>query len=303
MGYTTTDFLSSVKRLATMAQASTQTFTNQQLYTLADNEIANALFVLLTRTMQEYAVMVKDYPVTVGKSKYRIPPRAWGSHLRDVKYVDAQGNEIQILQVYPDQAQNQQVQQAAQPVQYTVQSNSIIVWPTPNVAQGYIRMRYYIRPNRLINVQDAGVIAAIDGQELEVTGPAGWASSERFDALKSSPGFEHVLVDVTPTGFVFDGVSTYTLTFASGVDLTELEVGDYFCRAEETPVPQLPADMHPTLYQRVVVKIQELQGDAQARANAQEELILLQANLKDMHAPRVDSTRIVIPPYLRNHLV
>src|SRR5687767_12360485 len=100
MGYTTTDFLSSVKRLATMAQASTQTFTNQQLYTLADNEIANALFVLLTRTMQEYAVMVKDYPITVGKSKYRIPPRAWGSHLRDVKYVDAQGNEIQILQVY-----------------------------------------------------------------------------------------------------------------------------------------------------------------------------------------------------------
>lgn len=303
MDYTTTGFLRAVKRLTTMPGASAQTFTNQQLYDIADREIASALFPMLNRLMQEFGVYVHDFPIQVGKAKYRIPARAWGSKLRDIKYVDVAGNEVLLRQVFPDEARNHQLQQATQPIQYTIQANSIILWPTPDSDVGHIRMRYYVRPNSLVDVSKAGTIVSIAAQTLEVTGPVGWAAEDGFDALKATPGFEHVLLDVVPTAFSFDGVGTYTITVGPDVDLSELEVGDYWCIAGETPVPQLPADMHPTLYQRVAARVQELQGDSQAMANANGQLALLEENLKVLHAPRVESARFVLNQYWLDNVV
>lgn len=295
--------LSSIKRRATMANASSRTFTDAQLLTLADEEIAGNLLSLLTKYREEYGVFVQDVNVVAGKQRYRLPSRSWMGKLRDIKWVDESGKEWFLARLEPDMAINNQNDQAQYPTGYYIESNSLVLRPAPNASSGKLRMRYYIRPNNLVALSAVSTVASVVGQVVTVvSAPTTFTGVQRYDFLRSTPGFEHILIDLQPTTFTNVGAGSYELTFADGVDLTEIEVGDYCCLAEQTPAPQLPADMHPLLYQRVVCKVQELQGDASARAAAIQELQLFEQRLAAM-VPRVESAKQIIQPYLRDWLI
>lgn len=286
-----------------MALASSKTFTDAQILTLADEEITGNLMSVLTRFMEEYGVYTQDLDIVPGKAKYRFPYRAWMSKMRDIKYVDASGKEWFLARLEPDLAINNQNDQGQYPSGYTIESNSIILKPAPNAGVGKIRMRYYIRPNQLVAPAATGLVESIAGNTVTVgSAPGTFTGAINYDFIRSTPGFEHVFVDVKPTVFSSLGAGVYELTFDPSVDLSQLEVGDYCCIAGQSPAPQLPADMHTFLYQRVVCKIQELQGDAQARMAALQEQQMLEDHLKSM-VPRVDSAKQIVQPYLRDHLI
>ena len=75
-----------------------------------------------------------------------------------------------------------------------------------------------------------------------------------------------------------------------------MTAGDYVCAEGESPVVQLPVELHPLLVQRVVMKVLEANGGKQFdRAKA-----VCDEMLKDVHsmlAPRSEGS----PRYLINY--
>lgn len=129
-----------------------------------------------------------------------------------------------------------------------------------------LRMQYFLRPNRVVPVDQCGTITAIDTNTNEVTidadtMPAGdglFTTSDTYDLIRGTPGFETLAMDQTVTSI--SGVDLNVFTFAD--DLPEgLAIGDFMCFAGESPVAQIPVELQPLLTQRLVVKVLEALGD------------------------------------------
>ena len=65
-------------------------------------------------------------------------------------------------------------------------------------------------------------------------------------------------------------------------------VGDYITKAEETIIPQLPAELRPILAQRTAVKLLEALGDTEGMRNAQQELERMEFNVMSLIDNRVE---------------
>jgi len=304
MSYTTTDLIANVKRRATMANASAATFTDADILMLATDALQAEVTPIVMRYMEEYSVATIDYDISGQKAVYRFPSRSVGAKLRDVKWVDINGREWFLARLEPDLPENQQLERATQPAGYIIQSNSLQLYPLPMSTVGKLRIRYYIRPNKLVSVAATGVVEEVNGQVVTVgSAPTTFTGARTYDVIKSTSGFEHALVGAKPTVFTTVGPGSYEMTFDSGVDLSAVEVGDYVNLAEESCVPQLPADAHKFLYQLTAAKVLELQGDAQAVTISRDALNRLESNLPTMMAPRVDSAKLTIRPYMRDWLL
>ncbi len=94
--------------------------------------------------------------------------------------------------------------------------------------------------------------------------------------VPGTPNFQSLALDQTGTfvGSVF--------TFDEGIP-AGIAVGDYLCTAGETPIPQMPTEIHTVLAQRVAEKLTE---------NGSPRLPAIQAGLKQA---RDDATVLLSP--------
>jgi hypothetical protein len=262
MGWTTADLLESIKNRAAVPEDQTN-FPDSTLLTIADEETRSLLMPSILKYREEWMTYGYNHSLTASQSAYRLPYRAFGGKLRLLYYQDTQGNKAFPVRITPERMQEFSGNHTTSgyPTHYYMQHGSVVVEPTPTVTSGTLVMTYYRRPSELVATTAVATITAINTGTGVVTlsgVPASWVSSTialvPYDFVRAKPEFDALAIDQTPTA---SGSST-TLTFSSLP--TDLAVGDYVALAGKTPIPQVPADLHPILAQLVANRVLESLG-------------------------------------------
>ena len=276
--------ISDIQTGAMLPTASSLTFSTTQLLRMADRELQSGVVPLMMSVREEYFVTYLQQAIqtNVALQQIRLPYRAIGQKVRQMNLVpDALGDYWPIPQLSVDDRESNLAG-------YWVEGN--LVWlfnPMGNWVAPTIELVYYLRPNRLVSPSTAvGVITAVNGTTFQLTvaaAPATFTSTALYDVVRARPGYDCLMMDAAAT------VAGNVLTFNSLEN--EIAVGDYVCLAEESPVAQIPPEMHPVLAQRVIVKVLEAVGDTQGMQAAQSKLAELQESALTLITPRNDGSQ------------
>ena len=202
-----------------------------------------------------------------GTASYRMPTRSVGGALRDVVWVDSGGTpQLPPLRQLSSDEPEAIMAQEGTPYAYYLRNYHVVLVPTPNVS-GTLRMPYYARPNRLVPVASAAPILTVEalptGVRVTVASTAtslSFVSAERLDVVRATPAFETCVVNspnVNPDNP--GGGDPITFDFTQEGDTAE--VGDYLCLPGESPVPQVPVELHGLLAARTSRRLLKAVGD------------------------------------------
>lgn len=277
MSYTTDFLIASIKRKAA-TPTSQSLFSESDFLAMANEEMDINLVPEILSVREEYFSAEQDVTVVAGQTLYPLPDRAIGQKLRDVQLIS--GTSITSLpRLYEEDRESTTEQRSG----FYLRNNSIILSPTPTNSSDVLRLVHYRRPNRLVPLSEVGRIISIDrlNNQIEVaTIPTTFTTDTLVDFIKAKNGFDWLAIDQSIVG-----VSGSTVTFSSLP--SDLVVGDFMCLAEESPVPQIPSDLHPLLAQMVAVKCLESMGDDKVKV-ASQILEQMRTGLFKLISPRVD---------------
>lgn len=227
---------------------------------------------------------VQETTTTAGRVRYRLPYRACAGIGESIEIDDASGRAYEI---HGDQ----------------------LVFESAPTAGSTLSFLYYLRPSLLVQEQTAaGQVASIDTDAPSVTvttalpvnrvTAATIASGDRVDIMHENGWHELSLVNATCT------ISSLTLTFPTGTDLTDVEEGDWVRAAGQTDWPCLPDDFHDPLATVTAARISRAKGNF---ARAKElELEFYGADgeggdlgrFRDILVPRIKDSRDICVPRL-----
>jgi hypothetical protein len=280
--FSTTDLLSAVRTRGSIPTTSNVNNVNNttNLLALATEELRIKLLPLIMSTREEFYVAIKDVTITAGTARYRIPSRASGTVLRDVQIVS--GTDVYSL----ERLQSEYISTTSQstPEGFYLEHNSVVLYPTPAASGDTLRLRYYLRPSRLVATNAAAQITSITTATNQVTCsslPSAWTTSNTFDFISASSPYPTYGIDLAVTD-----IAGTTITFGATLP-TELAVGDWVALADCTPFPQLPEEFQPVLAQMVVVKVLEAQGDRDGARAAGQDLAAITNNALGLITERV----------------
>lgn len=142
---------------------SQETFTSEDLLEMATEEINLGMMALIRSVQEEYLVYSKDIQLVEGTSAYDIPYRAHGNMLRDVSIVDSDGKTVyELHRVSLDELVDFEGAYSYRNRNCFYVKNNKIVLADEAISPGYmIRMYYYLRPNKLVVNNRAGIISTI----------------------------------------------------------------------------------------------------------------------------------------------
>lgn len=215
---------------------------------MATQELQGRVADLVLSCMEEHFVVTEDVAIVAGTTRYRIPYRAIGMKLRDLFLVN--GDEVEPLERMPPDLQG------IDSGDFYVEGEHVVLVGEPT---GSLRFSYYRRPSKLVATSAVAVVASVntgtDTITTSATIPGTFSTSTPLDIVRAKPGFGCLAVDQTAT--VASG-TTITLN----TDLpTDIAAGDYVCLAGESPVPQIPVELHGLLGQATACAWLEAQND------------------------------------------
>jgi hypothetical protein len=294
MAVTTTELLASIKRAITMP-ASQIRFTNADLLAMADEETVRLIVPMITSIRQEFFVVKEDITLVADQDKYKIPYRAVGRTLREIKITDtARNTRYTIPFISPEDTQyvNYNPTSTGDVLGFTIRGDDIVILPTPSSSTNQIIEAYYeLAPAQLVDPSECGVIASADyntGIVTLVATPTTFTTGVVMDIVDGKAGCTTIGIDLTNTL-----VSGLNVTFTAA-DLPTapnvIEAGDYLCLSNESPVVQLPNETVFVLVQAVAVKVLEAQGDYEGMRVAQEKLNINIEAAEKLLTPRVEAS-------------
>ncbi|WP_413581101.1 hypothetical protein [Bdellovibrio sp. HCB288] len=244
-------------------------FTPADFLVLFNHQMKIDITPLMMKLNEEYFVQYKNFTIEPGK-KYRIPARAIGTNIRDLKYVDLNGQENDIVRLFEeDRAMNKSG--------FYIVRNSVEL--SKDYTSGTLRMAVFARPSTLVLQTDCATVLDIDQAsnsiEVDIV-PAGLISGVKADLVQSINPYDLLSYDEEV------GVSGNTITFNSLPD--GLEVGDYLCLSMQAPVPMIPEELHPVLVQSALCKALSSKKDKQW----ENEMNVLTQN-------KIDATNLLTP--------
>lgn len=247
-------------------------FSTAKILKAATLELREGVAPLLSVSRAEHLVYPYTVPVTIGTAEYRMPPRAVGGSLRDVVFIGTDGNPQRMRQLSMDEVEQIGGTDATgTPDRYYVRGYNVRLVPIPNVT-GTLSIPYYARPNKLVLPSQAIPIVEVNENSTTVTltleydDPSALVpfpyNSPFLDVVRATPGFETLIpngANFSPTNL---GGGLVTITFNKS-ELTSQgpENGDYVCLPGQSPVPQIPVELHGLLAARTARRLIKATGD------------------------------------------
>lgn len=261
--FTTTALLASIKRRG-MLPSTSDTLSTSDFLAFATEEMRSYCLPLLVSLDEEYGVSTYTVAISSGTASYLIPARASGDSARVVEISNGGSSYAPLTRISP-------IDQNAYSLTGGVQAfffndDFVTLVPSPT-ASSTLRIKYIRRPNALVQATtgSSGAIAVVSAINTgtktittTATVPSTYSTSVQFDLIRCKPGFPTLALDQTVTT-----CSGTTIIFQDTLP-TDLAVGDYVCRAGESPVPQIPVELHPLLAQRTKFACLEALGDQKA---------------------------------------
>lgn len=257
-------------------------FTTSEYLTIINDALKTHITPLILSLNEDYFLETKEYSISSDTAKYPIPSRAIASKLRDVKIKDDSGNYRDLLRLFEEDRSSSRSG-------YYVKRNSIEL--SNNLTSGTLMLSYFIRPSDLISSSSHATITAIDTATKTITVsslPSNFLVNVDCDFVQANSPFDQLGIDYT-----ISNINVLDITFNELPQ--DLEVGDYLCLAKQSPVPQIPEEMHPLLVQASLVQCLTAKKDKASREE-KETLNEMKQDLKNMMDPRVESNDSKVRP-------
>lgn len=272
----TTEMISSLKIQGSFP-TSDDLFSTSDFLVLFNNQLKTDITPMMLKLNEEYFLQYKDFTIESG-ARYRIPRRAVGAKIRDLQWIDQSGNISSIDRLFEEDRPEKKSG-------YYMLRNEIEL--TGDFTNGTLRMKYFARPNELVLTSACGQISSIDSNNNQVVltaAPSTFLTGVSCDFVQNNNPYDLLAYDQAITG-----VSGTTITFSSLPN--GLEVGDWLCLANQSPVPMIPEELHPVLVKSALCATLSAKKDKAY----EQEMVMLQA-LKDdainMIDPRVQNDSI-----------
>ncbi len=269
-------------------------FSDADLLKFADEETEALLLPILTSIRQEFLVKPKTVPCVANTQKYKIPYRAVGRTLRDLKLARTSDTTFikTLAYVSPEDASVYTTTMSGEPFGFTVEGDCVKLLPTPLSSDLSIVFYYVLKPSYLVPVTSAGTITAFNLSAGTVgisTAVTGFSTGATMDIVDGKSGCSVKAEDIVNTN-----VSSTTLTFTVGDLPTDIAVGDYVTLTNQTPVMQMPDEFHQCLVQAVICRVLEALGDTDLLAISADRLAKKIDVAQQLLSPRVESELPVV---------
>lgn len=258
MSWTTTDLLSDIRRKGRIPSAD-PTYTDAALLREADDAVSERFVEPIFGVSENYFVRTKSFNVTADDATYRLPERAVGDAIVNVEYVDSGGTTRRLNHYHINERHTLNDEGGATPEGVVIEGNEIVAIPTPNATTGTLRVKYMTRRGKFVAVASAMQITAIAGNVLSGNAPSGWTTATEVDLIQQNPGFDTLDVDRA-----LSAVSAGVSVTLSATPPDDLAVGDWVAVAWQTPIIQLPVELHSPLVWAVASAFREQIDDQQA---------------------------------------
>lgn len=293
--YTSATLIEAVRRRASLPRAESM-ISDDDILEFANDEIQEHILPLIKSTHEEFFVWIKTVTIELGKSEYEIPERALGNALRDLAYIDGNGNDYEMTRIQRDDRYSTQFPSTYnQPHRYYVQNSHIKLEPGPeNSATGQLEFAYLLRPNMLVASDAVSKVVSVDtvtGDVIVDNIPSTMTTSTDLDFLKTKSPHNFLDIDIKPTTVNY---VSKTFTFDVADIPSGLSAGDTISLAYETDVPGIPTEMHRHLITRTVERLVESLGDTQATALAARNTSISEVNSTKLIENRVTSAPLKI---------
>jgi hypothetical protein len=292
---TTDDIIASAKRRASIP-------TNQSLFGIddfiafANEEMALGLVPMLMDMKQDYFVFQTTLPVILNQQAYELPDRAVGNKLRDLAYQDVNQNIYEMTRVLIDDIPFYNGPSTQNRIySYYLQNNQFILVPVlTGQPTGQFILRYYMRPNQLVQSANVGIIKTINFATGDIgldKAPPNYSTAAVYDFIQVKSPHKTLLIDQVPTAY---SALTQTITFDPAIIPPNLMPGDRICLAYQSDIPQIPSDLHVVLAHRVAARCLEALGDTEGLQAANLKLAEFENKSQTLTDSRVESAPLKI---------
>jgi hypothetical protein len=282
MAWLASDLLADIRRAASLPASSVTGLADADLLALADKEIQTALVPLMLRLREEFFVCTKSQASQAAVGQYRLPARAIGARVRDVRYVYG-GTTNRLTRIEPEDAPavDPQSTLSGVPQWYYLEGEFVRLLPTPADANGSIEIKYFCRPGRLtVDSADFRVLSSVAATSV---GFSSWSNTGALDFVRGGSGFSTLFAEeISPT------LSSATSATVAAATAALLVAGDYLCVTDKTPLIPLPVELHGVLSARCVAAVLRQLGRYDEAANEERNAQRLESNATNLLSPRVD---------------
>lgn len=285
--------IASVKRRA-MLPSTQSTFTEEDFLAFANEEMDLGVVPHILSFHEDYLLAQASFSVEGGVSRYKIPHRAIGNKVRDVRYRDPNHNLSEMTRVQKEDEMYYQfsgggaVTMGLRP--FMIEADEIVIpeGATPNTG-GDIEIIYYLRPNELVSEDRTATITAIDTTLKKITidrYPTCFLGETMFDITSNKSPYKLVAMDIEPVTLANETDLFFTVSTLPD----NLAVGDIVALSEETIIPQIPLELQSMLAQRIAIRCLEALGDSQGLQNAMVKLQEMELKTGSLIDDRVEGS-------------
>ena len=168
---TTNKLIDSIKRRA-MIPENQSTFEEEDFINLLNEEMELGVVPTIMSHHEDYLLAQSTTALVADTSSYAIPYRAVGNKLKDLVYVDSNGNSYEMSRIHVEDVPQYEGEYTSSNLlkYFYVLNDSVVLVPsiTSNIS-GSLKFTFYQRPNEMVAQTRAGVITAIDTNTGEVT--------------------------------------------------------------------------------------------------------------------------------------
>jgi len=288
--YTTEDLIEQIKD-NTSTEFAQGRFSQSTIISLCNQETKKRIKPIITDLQKEFFVITVSLAMAIGDQHLRIPKRAASRGLRSM-YIMVGTDKRDLVQITREQADVEQSTEQGIPRAFYFEADSI-VFTQPMGQVTNVVMALEVSPGELVLSTAVTTVSSVDFTSGVVTiagAPSGYGSTVAYDFVQQlGYGNAAIGIGITPLSVVG---TTYTFT-PSELPRT-LQVGDYFCLAGQSPVPNMPDEAVVCLIHAVSARIFSLRGDYNAvtaeKAELQNAIIYLERALAD----RIEGDRTVV---------
>lgn len=246
------ELIASVKRRASIPDSQID-LNNQDILDICNEELMDSVVPQILQFHEEFFTYIKDMTLVANQSTYKIPYRAIGRKIRDLKYrdnTDDTGTLYNMTRILPED--RAYFKGGFTPYKaYYFQGDEIVVIPSVGPTPvGELVVDFFMRPNKIVLESRCSVITAINTSTGVITVdaiPTNLLTGE-IDFVEVHPGHRLLGYDIIPTNV--DALNLRFTVSTSTDGLTKLAVGDYICSAGESPVAQIPSELQSLLAER-----------------------------------------------------
>lgn len=284
------DLLNGLKNRA-IFPASQSLFSDEEILNTTDDIIYSTIVPIIVGLREDFFVTKQLVSIVADQDEYRIPYRAIGRVLRELKLVgDVISSKRRLTRV--SLCDEHYFRSSSTPQGFYLKGDKIVLVPKPAQSGNSLEIWYLMQPGNLITSSAAAKITSISLNVDPILTdivcsslPATWTASDQLDFIQGKQGCQTLSFDVVPNSISH---GTNTITFVTSSVPTDLVVGDWIAPQGKSPVIQLPDEIYHLIESHVAQHMLTSLGDFDGAERLQKEMTDEEMRIKLLLEPRVE---------------